>query len=606
MGRESILPRSGFDFRRNSFLTTTEKRFLFWKPAYVSADLDADDYNTVGPADYGWGLPMSLPTHRSNFTLGTFAGTQDQINTQLKTVYGAGAATRHMMRYRESCISSFGSIAGFMVSSPQIMSYFEALSLVGSDVRVYDGNGIEIGDGPYPVVSVSQTLPTVVGLAFWISVIVDSAFTSDPSWSNGNNYLLQFSVEANKTRYLIDDLVDTPYGAAFSDSARMGDISYGFFAEVDGVSYFGSLKSELNPSESGKSYIRWNMAGGAKPDPLNPDRIRADAPIRGMVGSDNMLWVFTDKSLTCYIHQGDLPQAAFKFVGKTIANELQTFVYEDRLYFFNDSGFYRATREGVQELSYPNRDAFRTWVSDVGITDIKFGVDQREAVIYLNASKRIVLVGDDGPFCHWAFDTKSDTMQYFSWNNGTTEWTQPIPGWNGYDRHTTDPHQGLVSVFCRGDELLGEGFFLNGAAFGHGIVTEKSFGGHLLGTIDSGISFRRKLVIGQPDEVKILRAITVKLKYNVTISGSIILSFLTDLLRGGSAASRTVLVTLTTSTAHVSQTYCRLPFKELSFAVKGLVQANVCPIEYILLEFEPYSGADEGASYGQTGEIYFG
>jgi len=163
-----------------------------------------------------------------------------------------------------------------------------------------------------------------------------------------------------------------------------------------------------------------------------------------------------------------------------------------------------------------------------------------------------------------------------------------------------------VSVFCRGDELLGEGFFLNGAAFGHGIVTEKPFGGHLLGTIDSRISFRRKLVIGQPDEVKILRAITVKLKYNVTISGSIILSFLTDLLRDGSSASRTVLVTLTASTSSVSQTYCRLPFKELSFAVKGLVQANVCPIEYILLEFEPYSGADEGASYGQTGEIYFG
>jgi len=599
------LPRSGYDFSRDGFLTTSQKRFAFWKPAYVTDDLDPTDYDLAGPSDYGWGLPMSLQTHVADLNVGVYAGDQDGINTQLNTLYGAGGAATYMERYRESCISSHGNMVGFLIPATQIMSFVDALGLVGLDVMVYDGNGDVVGVGPYPIVSVSQAYPTEsIPLAYWITVIGDGDLITD--WTDGANYLLQVSRETARDTYIIDDMIDPAVGAEYATFSRMADTSYGFFAEVDGVTYFGALKSELNPSENGKAFIRWNMAGGARPDPMIPDRIRADAPLRGMVGADNILWVFTDKSLTGYIHQNDIPQAAIKLVGQTIDGELQSFVYEDRLYFFNDSGFYRATREGVQELSYPNRDAFRTWVSDVGIANIKFGVDQREAVIYLNASKRIELVDDDGPFCHWAFDTKSDTMQYFSWNDGTTVWAQPVPGWNGYDRHTTDPHQGLVSVFCRGDELLGEGFFLNGAAFGHGIVTEKPFGGHLLGTIDSGISFRRKLVIGQPDEVKILRAITVKLKYNVTISGSIILSFLTDLLRDGSSASRTVLVTLTASTSSVSQTYCRLPFKELSFAVKGLVQANVCPIEYILLEFEPYSGADEGASYGQTGEIYFG
>ena len=327
---------------------------------------------------------------------------------------------------------------GFTLKN-QISSLPELLGLIGNRVAFYDTSGTPIGvtgAQAYASGDVSANSPKICSVAYdGVTAYLGLDAPAQGAIDEGAPCTAKLLGTPRHIGF-IDDLVDQG-GMPLDNLARLGGQSYGHYAESDNISYYGSIRSELGSRDTGKHFITWRIGTSAQPG-LTEDRMTTDGAIRGMFTADNLLWVFTESSLTGYAFSGQGPQEVLKLNDKFIKERGHAFVYEDTLYFANSDGFYRVSRSGPEELSYPcstmwkswwglttsGLSSFLVWGTDVINKRVFISVDYRKAPKKDGVDRRTSTAA-----YYWVFDTKSSSLSTKSTtlfeNNGAVAFVYP-------------------------------------------------------------------------------------------------------------------------------------------------------------------------------------
>lgn len=548
-------------------LSIDGNKFWFYLPGYTNPT----DYNMEKDA---YGLPQALMSFSQGMALG--AGTsQVAVNDYLTdSVWGRC--------YRDSVPpTNFALNLGIIARSLP-----DLLGLIGTNFKIFDEHGIQIGD-VFEVMGVCMTAdnthayiasycpPEVTGIA-------------DDVW-----LVAQFFQAADRDIWLVDDLQDELIGnPEWNQFDEFSDISYGFFAAMNGVKYFGNVVSEIGSSESSASFIYYSD-GRTMNASGTFDRIDAGANICGLECIDGVVFVFTSTGVIGYSMDRDgnhYPVVEHR--GKSVSGQNCIFKYDNKIYFVTSDGFYSIGRDGVTDLSYTNSGKFKRWVESVGVSSIMIGLDIKNSIIFINSIVRLNLA-DEGPLYGWCFDVKTESMFQQMLSMGldvvAKTYTDPTISLGGIVSDTQEPANGLISPIYVDDECFAvisnksEGmrrFFYTTTALGDPVTV-----------LDKSYVIKQALKIDHDDLVKVLRSYAIKIPYG---SGNVVSLYLVSDMY----PSDPVSVSFPDQNGLIHEMISgRFHFRTLTIAIKSSLPSGLQKFaEFIMFDSEPIGSGGVGQS----------